>query len=95
MADCPYCSKPIPDAISRTTECPSCGRPLHCCECCTFYSKDAHYGCRENIDEPVWDKKAANFCDWYRFNADTAHSKDGEDEKAAKAREALAKLFSI
>lgn len=97
MANCPYCSKPVPETVSRSTECPSCGRPLHCCKCCTFYSPDSHYGCRETIDEPVWDKSAANFCDYFRlkaFNGDVGGA-GGADDKAAKSREALAKLFSI
>lgn len=97
MADCPFCSKPVPQTISRNTECPSCGRPLHCCKCCTFYSPDSHYGCRETIDDPVWDKEAANFCDYYRFNDSSScgGADDKEKDRAAKSREALAKLFSI
>ncbi len=98
MANCPYCSNPIPERISRNTECPSCGRPLHCCKCCSFYSPDSHYGCKETIDEPVWDKNAANFCDYYRFNTSlgiSSISSDSSSDKANKSREALEKLFSI
>lgn len=97
MPNCPYCSKPVPETISRTTECPSCGRPLHCCKCCTFYSPDSHYGCRETIDEPVWDKTSANLCDYFKLKASNggAGETGGADDRASKSREALAKLFSI
>ena len=100
MPNCPYCSKLVPETVSRSTECPSCGRPLHCCKCCTFYSPDSHYGCRETIDEPVWDKTSANFCDYFRLKAldggmCRASGAESADDKAAKSREALAKLFSI
>ena len=89
MASCPYCNNPIPEKISRTTECPSCGRSLHCCKCCVFYSPDAHYGCRETIDEAIWDKEKANFCDYFKLN------ENKQAEAAKKSREALDKLFSF
>jgi hypothetical protein len=96
MANCPYCNKPIPDKISRITECPSCGRQLHCCKCCTYYSPEAHYGCRETVDEPVWDKERANFCDYFKLKATSSNQQPTkQDEEAQKSRDALAKLFSI
>lgn len=93
MPNCPYCSKPIPKEVYRNTECSSCGHSLHCCECCIFYSPSSHYGCKEDIDEPIWDKEKANFCSYFRLN-DAVQLKNNKDEKS-KAKEALDKLFSI
>ncbi len=96
MANCPYCGSPIPEQVSRTTECPSCARSLHSCKCCTYYSPDSHYGCRETIDEAVWDKEKANFCDYFKLKNTGASSGVSKQEEAAqKSRDALAKLFSI
>ncbi len=95
MANCPYCNNLIPDKISRTTECPSCARPLHSCKCCAFYSPDAHYGCRETIEEAIWDKESANFCDYFRLKNAEAKDNSRQEAAAQKARDALAKLFSI
>ena len=96
MAKCPYCNSPIPEYISRTTECPSCGRSLHSCKCCTYYSPEAHYSCRETIDEAVWDKEKENFCDYFKLKQDGSGSSYSKQEDAAqKSRDALAKLFSI
>jgi len=62
-----------------------------------FYSPDSHYGCRETIEEPIWDKSAANFCDYFRLKASNggAGGFGGSADKAAKSREALAKLFDF
>ena len=73
-------------------ECPSCSRVLHSCRCCTFYSPDSHYGCRESVDEPVWDKEKSNHCDWFRLT-DKSLGSPADEEK--KARENLANLFSF
>ena len=95
MANCPYCNNPIPEQISRTTECPSCARSLHCCKCCTFYSPEAHYGCRESIEEAVWDKEKANFCDYFKLKEGGASGASKQEAAAQKSRDALAKLFSF
>ena len=53
-----------------------------------------HYGCRESIDEPVWDKDKQNFCDYFRLT-DKSLGPSKEDERAQKSREALANLFNF
>ncbi len=57
-------------------------------------SPEAHYGCRESIDEPVWDKEKANFCDYFRLT-DKATGSSKDEERAQKSREALANLFNF
>ena len=93
MAKCPFCGAEISTPVRYSDECPSCKKILHSCRCCSFYSPDSHFGCRETIDEPVWDKEKANFCDYFRLTEKASASKD--DERAAKSREALKNLFSF
>lgn len=94
MASCPYCNAEVSTPLSHSSECPKCSRLLHSCKCCEFYSPDAHYGCRETIDDPVWDKEKANFCDHFRLTSKAIGAGQAND-KAQKSREALAKLFDF
>ena len=94
MPKCPYCGTEIEATVYYSTECPSCSKVLHSCRCCSFFSPDAHYGCRESVDEPVWDKEKSNHCDWFRLT-DKSISGSSDDEKRKKARENLANLFSF
>lgn len=95
MALCPSCGAEVSTPVSFTAECPSCGKMLHSCVCCAFYSPSSHYGCKESVDEPVWDKERSNFCDWFRLS-DKAPSGDAKGKSEAdKAREKLAKLFDF
>lgn len=94
MAKCPYCSAEVSAPIHHSSECPKCGKVLHSCKCCSFYSPDAHYGCRESVEEAVWDKEKANFCDYFRLTEKT-NGPSKEDERAQKSREALANLFNF
>ena len=95
MASCPYCKAQVPSPVAHGTECPSCRRILHCCRLCTFYSPDAHYGCRESIDEPVWDKEKDNFCDFFRLTDKGVSGGKDSDEEKKKARARLDSLFSF
>ncbi|MBR2281840.1 MAG: hypothetical protein IJ863_04370 [Spirochaetales bacterium] len=67
---------------------------MHTCRCCSFFSPDSHYGCRESIDEPVWDKEKQNFCDHFRLT-DRRLGPSKDDERAQRSRAALADLFSF
>ena len=60
--NCPYCNAPV-SGVYYSTACPSCGKSLHTCTACKFYSPSSHYGCRETVDELVRDKDRPNFCD--------------------------------
>ena len=94
MQKCPYCGAELSSAVYSSTECPSCSRVLHSCRCCSFYSPDAHYGCRESVDEPVWDKEKSNHCDYFRLT-DKCIGSSSDDDKRKKARENLANLFNF
>ena len=94
MARCPYCGTEVSSPVHHSSECPKCSKSLHTCRCCTFFSPDAHYGCRESIDEPVWDKDRANFCDYFRLT-DKPVGPSKDEQRAQKSREALANLFDF
>ena len=94
MAICPNCGAEISLPIHNSTECPKCSIPLHACRFCSFYSPEAHYGCRETVDEPVWDKERGNFCDHFRLT-DKHVGSSAQQDRSKKAREALANLFNF
>ena len=85
---CPYCNAEL-SAVYYSTSCPSCSKALHTCKACRFYDKNAPYGCKEHIDEPVTDKERANFCDFFSLTQSSP-----EDSRAAK-EDAKAKFDSF
>ncbi|MBR6348129.1 MAG: hypothetical protein IKR80_04160 [Spirochaetales bacterium] len=97
MAKCPFCGAEISTPVSYKAECPSCSRMIHSCVCCSFYSPSSHYGCKESVDELVWDKERSNFCDYFRLSEKAAGAKSvpGQKTEAEKSREKLAKLFDF
>jgi predicted RNA-binding Zn-ribbon protein involved in translation (DUF1610 family) len=69
MGTCSNCGRVFDpsEAIYRSSRCPSCGKDLKTCVNCRFYAPGQHWDCRETIGEPVRDKEAANFCDYFSF----------------------------
>jgi hypothetical protein len=69
MRSCYRCQSELvsKDRIGRRDTCPSCGTDLRCCLNCAFY--DTHYAnaCREPNADPVLDKQAGNFCEFFTF----------------------------
>ena len=45
--------------------CEQCGKDLHICQMCRFYTPGLHWDCAENIDEQVFDKEKRNHCEWF------------------------------
>lgn len=94
MASCYFCGTGLShgERIYRTTECPSCGKPIKICLNCEFYDPTAHYECREDIAEPVREKDQANFCDY--FSASSAARPSEREIKHRQALEKIKNLFS-
>jgi hypothetical protein len=46
--------------------CPSCGKELHVCKNCKFYSPGAYRDCSESAGEAVTDKERSNLCEYFR-----------------------------
>lgn len=95
---CWKCGSSITEAfISRTSECPVCGKDLHSCRNCVFYSPGSHYDCHESIDELVKDKESANFCDSFSVKRNFSGNSSAnlsENSTAQKARDAFNSLFN-
>ncbi len=93
-ATCWKCSADISSLarpLGRQSTCPHCSSWLRCCLMCQFYQENAPNQCREPIAEPVKDKTAANFCDYFR-QTNAANRSNNIDEDQA-ARQQLKKLF--
>ena len=89
---CYFCGQPFTgDKVYRETTCSKCGKDLHSCLNCRFYSKGSYWDCRESISEPVTEKESANFCEYFEY-ADKAAS-GADNKKAQDAKSQLAKLF--
>lgn len=89
--NCPYCNTRI-DGVYYSTTCPKCGKALHTCVACRFYSPRSHYGCRETVDELVQDKQRQNFCDSFSLS-ETKIENDSSGRK--EAIDAFNSLFNI
>ena len=77
--------------LTRLDECPKCRAQLHVCKMCERFSTRLPKGCTEEDAPDVRDKKAANFCDYFRPSAN-AYDAAGQKAEAA-ARSALDSLF--
>ncbi|MGH7966176.1 MAG: hypothetical protein ACRERD_30870 [Candidatus Binatia bacterium] len=91
MHTCYHCRHEIviKDRVGRRDACPGCGAALRCCLNCSFY--DTHYAnaCREPQADPVVDKAAANFCEFFAFRTRQAQ----QPSAATDARAKLEALF--
>jgi hypothetical protein len=77
--------------LSRLDECPDCRAELHVCRMCVSYAPAKKTGCSEEDAIEVRDKKAANFCDYFKPNP---RAFDGSDvAREAQARAELDALF--
>ncbi len=90
---CYSCKKELDiDAkVGRSESCPFCGKDLHVCYNCLFYSPSAYNACHEPQAERVVDKDRSNFCDYFTFSNSVSVEKTGDEEKDAK--EKLESLF--
>lgn len=94
MKLCTLCKKRIDIAkyFTRTSTCPACGRDLHICLNCKFYSESSHNRCIEPKAEFQRTRDKANFCDYFLFKENNIMiSADTEKEDARKRLENLFK----
>lgn len=78
----------------RNSLCPSCSRDVKVCKNCEFYSPEKQHGCSESVQETITDKERANFCDFFRFNDNSAATSDKKEDTASKAKDKFDSLFS-
>ena len=77
--------------LARLDECPKCRVHVHVCRMCQRYAPSKPKGCSEDDAIEVRDKKAANFCDYFKPNPRAFNPAEAEGQAAA--RSALDDLF--
>ena len=91
---CHQCGTPYPltGTPGRSETCDKCRADLHVCLNCAFHDLRAAHQCRERRAEPVADKGAANFCEWFEF-VSRDWQPPGGNARETDARERLKRLF--
>lgn len=78
---CHHCGRNVQNfgTIERSTVCPHCSTPLHCCRTCRHFDSSARWQCRAAIAQAVSDKSRANDCAHYapRIVLDTTGRRSG------------------
>ncbi len=91
---CYRCGEPLAKLslpLSRLDECPKCRVHVHVCRMCLSYAPSKPKGCTEDDAIEVRDKKAANFCDYFKPSPSAYNPAEHDAEIAA--RSPLAALF--
>jgi hypothetical protein len=79
--------------VGRSETCSNCGAWLHSCVNCRFYSPRRHNDCAENMAEPVADKRASNFCDYFVFKESKTGGLPPSKSSPKRARDEFNRLF--
>ncbi len=90
---CPHCGKAldVSRAVGFNESCPFCRNDLHVCLACRHYDNRYNNACKEPKADVVVDKDRRNLCEWFEWSGGRFDSKEADE--AAKAKEALEKLF--
>jgi len=77
----------------RGEVCMKCRADLRVCLNCAFYDPRVAQQCRERRAEPVLEKHAGNFCEYFDFARRTWTPKAVVNQRAESARNQLKKLL--
>jgi len=77
----------------RSETCVSCQSDLRVCRNCVSYDLRVAYQCRDRRADPVEDKAAANYCEYFDFATRQYASPAEENAREDAAREALKRLL--
>lgn len=90
MAACHRCGTvfQFSGQVSRQEACRSCHAFLRCCLNCEFYEPRNKNDCAEPEAEPVGDKEAANFCEFFQAS-NRAVAASGSPSRGARSFDAL------
>ena len=77
----------------RSEICERCGADLKVCLNCVSYDPRAAYQCRDRRADPVPEKEAANYCEYFEFARREFVAKAEDLSREAKARDSLKKLL--
>ena len=70
-----------------------CGADLKVCLNCVSYDPKVAYQCRDRRAEPVAEKHAANYCEYFEMIRREFVPRSEGNPREAKARDAFKKLF--
>jgi len=92
---CHSCGEPwtINGNPGRGEVCMKCRADLRVCLNCTSYDPGVAQQCRERRADPVLEKAAGNFCEYFEFIKRIWTPKTGINSREAAARERMNKLF--
>jgi hypothetical protein len=92
---CHHCGEPwvIPGQPGRGETCMKCRADLRVCLNCLSYDPRVAQQCRERRAEPVLEKHAGNFCEYFEFAEHPWVPKETRDARAETARSQFQKLF--
>jgi len=92
---CHKCGEPwkISGLPGRGETCMKCRADLRVCLNCVFYDPRVAQQCRERRAEPVLEKDAGNFCEYFDFIRRNWVPKGEVNQRADAAREQLKKLL--
>jgi hypothetical protein len=92
---CHNCGEPwtLAGNPGRGEVCMKCRADLRVCLNCTSYDRSVAQQCRERRAEPVLEKAAGNFCEYFEFARRAWKPKTEINSRETAAREQLKKLF--
>jgi hypothetical protein len=77
----------------RGDSCHRCNADMRVCLNCASYDPRVAHQCRDSRAEPVQEKAAGNFCEYFEFARREFVAKTEENTREDAARERLKKLF--
>ena len=77
----------------RRDVCSQCAADLRVCLNCRHYESRYVQGCAETRADPVRDKTAANFCDYFQFALKVPENKQAEGSDQEEAIDRLKRLL--
>src|SRR5438067_13918639 len=83
----------LPGLPGRTETCHQCGADLRVCLNCASYDPRVAHQCRDRRADPVQEKAAGNFCEYFDFVPRAFQAKKENNSRESAARENLKKLF--
>lgn len=83
----------MPGAPGRLETCHQCGSDLKVCANCGSYDRAVAQQCRDQRADPVAEKEAANYCEFFDFIRREFAAPAGEGKREAKARDTLRRLL--
>ena len=80
-------------APGRSETCDRCGAEMKVCLNCVSYDPRVAYQCRDRRADPVAEKYAANYCEYFEFARRVFVPPENDGSRETKAREQLKKLL--